>query len=131
MTGAVTLSMDCTLSSNENVSVADICKLHFSSWRHLDELNEEKLENGCGEYVYDDKSCQPNGSYSLPDVKKFIRRKQFLQFDESYRLAFYVMLWDHAIHPDSDYDIDDDKEWEEEDLVKASRIVIEMMKMKV
>ncbi|PON55384.1 Chromatin assembly factor 1 subunit A [Parasponia andersonii] len=163
MPGAVTRSMDRTLSSNEDVNVADISKLHFSSWCRLghsirsnrnqhwgirkkpkaelfkelkltatrplvvviDELDEEKLENGGGECVYDDRSCQTNASCSLPDVKKFVRRKQLLQFDKSYRPAFYG-IWPKKSHvvgprhplrkdPDLDYDIDSDEEWEEED----------------
>ncbi|XP_062105149.1 chromatin assembly factor 1 subunit FAS1 isoform X2 [Humulus lupulus] len=161
---AVTQLMDCTLSLREDVNIADICKLHFSSWRRighsirsnrnqhwslrqkpkadlvkelklttptrplivvLDESNDEKLESGCGECVSDDRSCQPNATCSLSDVKKFIRRKQLLQFDKSHRPAFYG-IWPsrsrvvgprHPLtkDPDLDYDIDSDEEWEEED----------------
>lgn len=54
----------------------------------IDELNVEKLVDGCGEYVSDDRSCHTNAS-SVPDIKKFIRGKQLLQFDKSHRPAFY------------------------------------------
>ncbi|KAF4376820.1 hypothetical protein F8388_025691 [Cannabis sativa] len=91
----------------------------------LDESNEEKLEIGCGECVSDDRLCQLNASCSLSDVKKFIRRKQLLQFDKSHRPAFYG-IWPskscvvgprHPLtkDPELDYDIDSDEEWEEED----------------
>ncbi|WCJ38906.1 Chromatin assembly factor 1 subunit FAS1 [Euphorbia peplus] len=32
---AVTVAMDCTLSSNDDISIDDIRKLHLSSWNHL------------------------------------------------------------------------------------------------
>ena len=57
-----------------------------------DELNLEKLVDGWGEQVSDDRSCQTNVSCSPPDVKKFNQRKQLLQFDKSHRPAFYG-LW--------------------------------------
>lgn len=54
----------------------------------IDELNVEKLVDGCGECVSDNRSCHTNAS-SVPDIKKFIRGKQLLQFDKSHRPAFY------------------------------------------
>lgn len=54
----------------------------------IDELNVEKIVDGCGECVSDDRSCHSNAS-SVPDIKKFIRGKQLLQFDKSHRPAFY------------------------------------------
>ncbi|KAL5582967.1 hypothetical protein UlMin_015409 [Ulmus minor] len=92
---------------------------------HDDELNLEKLVDGWGEQVSDDRSCQTNVSCSPPDVKKFNQRKQLLQFDKSHRPAFYG-LWpkkSHAVGPrhplrkdsDLDYEIDSDEEWEEEE----------------
>ena len=55
----------------------------------IDELEEDKLVDEFGECVSDDRSCQTNATCSLPDVKKFIRGKQLLQFDKSHRPAFY------------------------------------------
>ncbi|EXC24919.1 hypothetical protein L484_011785 [Morus notabilis] len=160
---AVTQSMDCTLSSSEDISVEDITKSHLAAWRCLgrsirsnrnqhwglrrkpksklfkelklttsrpsivviDELNEEKHVDGCGECVSDDRSCRTNASCSVADVKKLTRAKQLLQFDKSFRPAFYG-IWPKKSHvvgprhplrkdPDLDYDIDSDEEWEEEE----------------
>lgn len=55
----------------------------------IDELNEEKHVDGCGECVSDDRSCRTNASCSVADVKKLTRAKQLLQFDKSFRPAFY------------------------------------------
>ncbi|XP_021636875.2 chromatin assembly factor 1 subunit FAS1 isoform X2 [Hevea brasiliensis] len=161
MPGAVTVAMDHTLSSNDNLRFNDIRKLHLSSWQHLghaihsnrkqhwsirqrpktelfkelkltatrelahdDESSVDKLVSRWGEQSSDDRSFVTN-SESSPDCKKWTRRKQLLQFDKSYRPAFYG-IWPKKSHvigprhpfrkdPDLDYDIDSDEEWEEED----------------
>ncbi|KAF2292021.1 hypothetical protein GH714_000198 [Hevea brasiliensis] len=161
MPGAVTVAMDHTLSSNDNLRFNDIRKLHLSSWQHLghaihsnrkqhwsirqrpktelfkelkltatrelahdDDSSVDKLVSRWGEQSSDDRSFVTN-SESSPDCKKWTRRKQLLQFDKSYRPAFYG-IWPKKSHvigprhpfrkdPDLDYDIDSDEEWEEED----------------
>lgn len=55
---------------------------------HDDDLNIDKLADGWGEQISDDRFSQATDS-SLPDVKKFIQRKQLLQFAKSHRPAFY------------------------------------------
>ncbi|KAG8496914.1 hypothetical protein CXB51_008096 [Gossypium anomalum] len=143
----ITLSMDNALSSNEEINADYLRKLHLSSWRHLghslrsnqkqcwgmrkkpktdlfkelkltankrlsqDELSVERLVDVWGEQNF--------------DVNKSCVRKQLLQFDASYRPAFYG-IWPKKSNvvgprcpwrkdPDLDYDVDSDEEWEEEE----------------
>ncbi|KAK7856771.1 chromatin assembly factor 1 subunit fas1 [Quercus suber] len=161
MPDAVTVSMDCALSTNDEIGVDDVWKVHLSSWHCLghsirsnrqqhwgirqkpktelfkelklsairvvardDDLNIDKLADGWGEQISDDRFSQATDC-SLPDVKKFNQRKQLLQFAKSHRPAFYG-IWHKKSHvvgprhpfkkdPDVEYDIDSDDEWEEED----------------
>ena len=53
-----------------------------------DDLSMDKLVDGWGQRISDDRLCQASDS-SLPDVKKCSRGKQLLQFDKSHRPAFY------------------------------------------
>ncbi|KAK4796326.1 hypothetical protein SAY86_028652 [Trapa natans] len=89
---------------------------------HDNELNIEKLMDGCNERVSEDRTCSNRpGS----DGKKFRNRKQLLQFDKSHRPAFYGIWPMQSVtvrprhpfskDPELDYDIDSDEEWEEED----------------
>ncbi|PPS13746.1 hypothetical protein GOBAR_AA06830 [Gossypium barbadense] len=143
----ITLSMDNALSSNEEINADYLRKLHLSSWRHLghslrsnqkqcwgmrkkpktdlfkelkltankrlsqDELSVERLVDVWGE--------------QNSDVNKSCVRKQLLQFDASYKPAFYG-IWpkkrkSNVVRPrcpwrkdpDLDYDVDSDEEWEE------------------
>ncbi|CAK9142763.1 unnamed protein product [Ilex paraguariensis] len=72
-----------------------------------------------------DPICHTNIGNSLPGGQKRNRSKQLLQFDKSYRPAFYG-IWPNKTHvvgprhpflkdPDLDYEIDSDEEWEEEE----------------
>lgn len=56
---------------------------------HDDELSVEKLVSEWGEKTSDDRSCITNSESSPLDIKKCKLRKQLLQFDKSYRPAFY------------------------------------------
>lgn len=89
-----------------------------------DDLSMDKLVDGWGQRISDDRLSQASDS-SLPDVKKCNRGKQLLQFDKSHRPAFYGIRRkkSHVVgprhpykkDPDVDYDVDSDEEWEEED----------------
>ncbi|XVF30240.1 hypothetical protein REPUB_Repub16aG0040000 [Reevesia pubescens] len=158
---AITLSMDSTLSSKEEIKTDDLHKLHLSTWRRLghslrsnkkqcwgkrtkpktelfkelkltankglspDEWSVGRLVDGWEEQNSDDRSCLNDADTSVPGVKKFSVRKQLLQFDKSYRPAFYG-IWPKKSNvvgprcpwrkdPDLDYDVDSDEEWEEEE----------------
>ncbi|TYI46446.1 hypothetical protein E1A91_D13G107800v1 [Gossypium mustelinum] len=87
-------------------------------------LTLERHVDGWVEQNSDDRSCH-NDDVSVSDVKNCCARKQLLQFDKSYRPAFYG-IWPKksnvvgARHPwrkdpDLDYDVDSDEEWEEEE----------------
>lgn len=56
-----------------------------------DEMNLDKLVDGCEETVSGDTSCHNNADadVSLTNIWKYNRAKQLLQFDKSYRPAFY------------------------------------------
>lgn len=56
---------------------------------HDGELNVEKLVDGWEEQTLSDESSQSNTNSFFPSVKKFNKGKQLLQFDKSYRPAFY------------------------------------------
>ncbi|XP_022718437.1 chromatin assembly factor 1 subunit FAS1 [Durio zibethinus] len=90
-----------------------------------DELIAERLVDGWGEQISYDRSYLNDADISVPDVKKCSVRKQLLQFDKSYRPAFYG-IWPKKSNvvrprcpwrkdPDLDYDVDSDEEWEEEE----------------
>ncbi|XP_062178342.1 chromatin assembly factor 1 subunit FAS1 [Alnus glutinosa] len=92
---------------------------------HDDDLGIDKLVCGWGEQTSDERSLHANADSSLCNVNKCYRGKQLLQFDKSYRPAFYG-IWRKKSHvvgprhpfkkdPDVDYDEDSDEEWEEED----------------
>ncbi|TYH91300.1 hypothetical protein ES332_A13G108400v1 [Gossypium tomentosum] len=87
-------------------------------------LTLERHVDGWGEQNSDDRSCH-NDDVSVSDVKNCCARKQLLQFDKSYRPAFYG-IWPKKSNvvgprhpwrkdPDLDYDVDSDEEWEEEE----------------
>ncbi|GMH13056.1 hypothetical protein Nepgr_014897 [Nepenthes gracilis] len=84
----------------------------------------ESLVDGWDDEITDDKSSHANVSGCSSSDKKGRRSKQLLQFDKSYRPAFYG-IWPKKSHivgprhplkkdPDLDYDVDSDEEWEEE-----------------
>lgn len=90
-----------------------------------DEMSEDKIAYGLGEIIADDGPSQTNGDGSLSIAQKTRRSKQLLQFDKSYRPAFYG-IWPRKScivgprhpfkkDPELDYDLDSDEEWEEED----------------
>lgn len=54
-----------------------------------DEMSEDKIVYGLGEIIADDGPSQTNGDGSLSIAQKYRRSKQLLQFDKSYRPAFY------------------------------------------
>ncbi|GER28279.1 chromatin assembly factor 1 [Striga asiatica] len=90
------------------------------------DLNEEKLSVGCVESNADRQLSHMNTDDNpLPCSKKSIRARKLLQFDKSYRPAFYgvwpkesrVVGGRHPFvkDPDIDYEIDSDEEWEEDE----------------
>ncbi|XP_021289832.1 chromatin assembly factor 1 subunit FAS1 [Herrania umbratica] len=98
-------------------------KLTANKGSSHDELSVERIIHGWGEENSDDRSCF-NADISVPDVK-CCGRKQLLQFDKSYRPAFFG-IWPKKSNvvgprcplrkdPDLDYDVDSDEEWEEEE----------------
>ncbi|KAF8402385.1 hypothetical protein HHK36_013340 [Tetracentron sinense] len=91
---------------------------------HGDELSLDKIVDGYEETLPDNR-CQSNADISQCNIRKCNRATQLLQFDKSFRPAFYG-IWPKKSHvvrsrcpfkkdPDLDYDIDSDEEWEEED----------------
>ena len=64
-------------------------KLTANKGLSYDDLSVERLVDGWGEQNSYDRSCLNDADVSIPDVKKCIVRKQLLQFDKSYRPAFY------------------------------------------
>ncbi|XP_042520230.1 chromatin assembly factor 1 subunit FAS1 [Macadamia integrifolia] len=85
----------------------------------------DKLVNGWEETVSDDRSGHDSADDPLTDIRKHNSAKKLLQFDKSYRPAFYG-IWPKKSHvvgprhplkkdPDLDYDIDSEEEWEEEE----------------
>lgn len=56
---------------------------------HDDDLGIDKLVCGWGEQTSDERSLHANADSSLCYVSKCYRGKQLLQFDKSYRPAFY------------------------------------------
>ncbi|KAK6911768.1 Chromatin assembly factor 1 subunit A [Dillenia turbinata] len=89
------------------------------------ELNLEKPVDGWGEVASNYRLGSTDADTSLPCAHKHGRSKQLLQFDKSYRPAFYG-IWPKKSHvvgprcplkrdPELDYDVDSDEEWEEED----------------
>ncbi|XWS65239.1 hypothetical protein CRYUN_Cryun05aG0075300 [Craigia yunnanensis] len=85
-----------------------------------DGLSVERLVDGWEEQNSDDRLCLNDA-----DVKKCSVRKQLLQFDKSYRPAFFG-IWPKKSNvvgprcpwrkdPDLNYDVDSDEEWEEEE----------------
>ncbi|XP_017977661.1 PREDICTED: chromatin assembly factor 1 subunit FAS1 isoform X1 [Theobroma cacao] len=98
-------------------------KLTANKGSSHDELSVERIIDGWGEENSDDRSCF-NPDISAADVK-CCGRKQLLQFDKSYRPAFFG-IWPKKSNvvgprcplrkdPDLDYDVDSDEEWEEEE----------------
>ncbi|KAG2693798.1 hypothetical protein I3843_08G108000 [Carya illinoinensis] len=92
---------------------------------HDDDMSIDKLADGWGERISDERSCHNNVDSSLPVVSKCNRGKQLLQFDKSHRPAFYG-IWHKRSHvvgprrpfkkdPDVNYEEDSDEEWEEDD----------------
>ncbi|XVE90692.1 hypothetical protein DITRI_Ditri20bG0097300 [Diplodiscus trichospermus] len=90
-----------------------------------DDLSAERLVAGWGDQNSDDRSCLNDADVSVPDIKRSSLRKQLLQFDKSYRPAFYG-IWPKKSNVvrsrcpwrkdlDLDYDVDSDEEWEEEE----------------
>lgn len=90
-----------------------------------DDLCIDGVVDGWAQTSKDDKSCHTKTSASSTLTRKCIKRKQLLQFDKSYRPAFYG-IWPkksnvvgprHPLKkdPNLDYDIDSDEEWEEEE----------------
>ncbi|XP_010258465.1 PREDICTED: chromatin assembly factor 1 subunit FAS1 isoform X2 [Nelumbo nucifera] len=90
-----------------------------------DDLSLEKLVDGWEETAPDDRPCQNNADASSSGIWKSRRSRQLLQFDKSYRPAFYG-IWPRKSHvvgprhpfkkdPNLDYEVDSDEEWEEED----------------
>ncbi|GMI78848.1 FASCIATA 1, NUCLEOSOME/CHROMATIN ASSEMBLY FACTOR GROUP B, FUGU 2 [Hibiscus trionum] len=144
---AITLSMDSALLSNEETNTDYLRKLLLSSWRHLGhslrsnqkqcwgmrkkpkiELFKELKLTANKRLSHDESSVEglaDGWEEQNPDVKKCCVRKQLLQFDKSYRPAFYG-IWPKKStfvgprcpwrkDPDLDYDVDSDEEWEEEE----------------
>ncbi|KAK3199055.1 hypothetical protein Dsin_022470 [Dipteronia sinensis] len=113
---AVTQSMDCALSSFDELGIDDLRKSHLTSWRNFGHsirsnrnqhwgkrkkpktelFKELKLSNSkdltrayeLSIETLDGRSCITDVGGS-PDVKKCKRSKQLLQFDKSHRPAFY------------------------------------------
>lgn len=54
-----------------------------------DELNLEKLVDGCRESVHEENLCESTPDRPPIDAKKLKGRRQLLQFDKSHRPAFY------------------------------------------
>ncbi|XP_043705397.1 chromatin assembly factor 1 subunit FAS1-like [Telopea speciosissima] len=85
----------------------------------------DKLVNGWEETVSCDRSGHNNADVPLTDIWKHNRAKQLLQFDKSFRPAFYGIRPKRSPavgprhpfmkDPGLDYDIDSDEEWEEEE----------------
>ncbi|PIN20400.1 Chromatin assembly factor-I [Handroanthus impetiginosus] len=84
----------------------------------------DKLVDGWVDSNADGRLTNGNGS-PLPSIRKRIGAMQLLQFDKSYRPAFYG-VWPRKSQvvrarrpfvkdPDLDYEIDSDEEWEEEE----------------
>ncbi|KAL8171879.1 hypothetical protein V2J09_023683 [Rumex salicifolius] len=87
-----------------------------------EELNTDSMVGGWGEPPLDDQACNSNINFT---IQKCRRSKQLLQFDKSYRPAFYG-VWPKKSNivgprnpykkdPELDYDVDSDEEWEEEE----------------
>ncbi|KAG2404202.1 hypothetical protein LR48_Vigan03g037600 [Vigna angularis] len=122
---SATFSMDCTLASSNDVTLEEIRKSHFSSWRSLGQsirsnrkqnwgirqkprtevFKELKLtaiktdvhDDELGECSSDISSCPVNADGSLHDDKKYRRARQLFQFDKSHRPAFYG-VWPTKSH---------------------------------
>lgn len=90
-----------------------------------DDMNIEKLVDGWVDSSVDSAFCQTNTRSVIPINTERTQSKQLLQFDKSYRPAFYgvwpkksqVINAHHpfAKDPELDYEIDSDEEWEEEE----------------
>ncbi|KAL2549348.1 Chromatin assembly factor 1 subunit FAS1 [Forsythia ovata] len=87
-------------------------------------LSLEKLVDGWVDSNVDGRLSCTNAN-TLPNDQKYSRNRQLLQFDKSYRPAFYG-VWSKksqvvgarhpfAKDPELDYEIDSDEEWEEEE----------------
>ncbi|KAK4436092.1 Chromatin assembly factor 1 subunit FAS1 [Sesamum alatum] len=91
-----------------------------------EDFNVEKSVGGSVDPNLDGRLSQMNTDSSpLPCSQKRLRAKQLLQFDKSYRPAFYG-VWSRKSQvvgprhplvkdPDIDYEIDSDEEWEEDE----------------
>ncbi|MED6114680.1 hypothetical protein PIB30_082807 [Stylosanthes scabra] len=100
-------------------------KLTASKAVDYDELGMEGHEDRQGECTSDIGSSPMNVDSSPPEVKKYCRAKQLLQFDKAHRPAFYG-IWPtksnavgprHPLRKDPilDYEVSSDEEWEEEE----------------
>ncbi|XP_058094285.1 chromatin assembly factor 1 subunit FAS1 [Magnolia sinica] len=99
--------------------------LDSSEVKDNNEPSLEKLVGGWDETVMEDKSCHINADNALTSIQSCNKTKKLLQFDKSYRPAYYgtssrksdVIGPHHPFKkdPDLDYDVESDEEWEEED----------------
>ncbi|XAR69769.1 hypothetical protein NMG60_11001487 [Bertholletia excelsa] len=85
----------------------------------------DRVPDGWNGTKVEGRSCDINDDSAVSSSQRHCQSKQLLQFDKSYRPAFYG-IWPkksqvigprHPLKkdPDLDYDIDSDEEWEEEE----------------
>ncbi|XP_004492868.1 chromatin assembly factor 1 subunit FAS1 [Cicer arietinum] len=112
----------------QNPKIEPVNKLKLTDTKaaiHEDEVGMESHVDRLGESSPDSNSCSMNADSTHPDVKKYYRGRQLLQFDKAHRPAFYG-FWPIKSHvvgprhplrkdPSVDYDVSSDEEWEEEE----------------